>query len=521
MATRTSTPLDAPVAQVTLFEDRAMVTRRGRIQLAAGTHRLAVEPVTPVLSDRSLRVTLAPGAPASARVLDFRAHRQRVESEHMLPDDLAELAAEERRRSRAIRNLHRRMTQRKATRERLGQMRQQLLEEAAEDTGWGRVEPTRWRAELEAIRGRIASIEADLLHQRDGLEDAERELALLRARMQHSAGPDSAMRARIEISLELSEPTALALEIAYLVPGACWRPRYRATLMEDAEPRLLVEQQANVWQHTGEDWADVELVFSTQRPSLGSEPPRLQEDLLQVRPRQEQVVVAVREQQIQTTGLGQRRDQATELPGVDDGGEPVNIAASHPASVPSDGRPYRVDIGRSQASATVDRVVMAELHGAVLLRCTSRNESDQPLLAGPVDLIASSGRVGRGKLGFVAPGERLELGFGPDASLRVFRRAERVEQEPGVLSRWAVTDHHVELKISNLGETPKRLQVLERIPVSEIEQVRVELDQGRSTDGARPDSDGILRWERALEPGATDQLELAYAVKKRSDLVER
>jgi uncharacterized protein (TIGR02231 family) len=519
MTQHTTTLLEAPAVEVTLFEDRASVLRRGRAALDAGLHTLRLEGVAPVLSDRSLRAELVRDSSVGAKVQDFRVKRELLVGEAELPSDHAELIAEERRRSRALEATRKRIERRVRQRDALRSATAQRIEELAEDAGWGRAEPDRWRADLAKLREREATLDGEILTLHDGLEDAERELAQLQLRLRVLR--DHRVATWIELDLELAQPGSVDLEIAYIVPCACWRPRYLATLGASAPDQLELEHQANVWQRTGEDWTEVQLHFSTQRPSLGTEPPLLTDDLLRIQPRQEQVVVELREQQIHTTGLGQQRSENHDLPGVDDGGEPVNLRAAHPATVPSDGRPYRVTIGHSQAPATMERVVMAELASAVLLRCTSANQSSTPLLAGPVDLVAGSGRVGRSHLGFVAPGESFELGFGPDPELRVFRRTERVEQDQAMLSRWQQTDHRVELLLSNLGRHERVVRVLERVPVSELEQVRVELDPQGTSGQATPDADGILTWERRLEPGATASVKLAYSVKKRSGVVER
>jgi uncharacterized protein (TIGR02231 family) len=513
--------LDAPVSAVTLFEDRAQVLRRARVQLAAGTHRLKVADVSPVLADRSLRAVLDDEACGGARLVDLRARRERIATEELLPESLRELQREERHRSQALSTLQKRKALLETERRHALTIRAQVIQDASEDCAWGRLQPQPLRDSLQQVNERIASLDGELLTLVDGLKDAERELALLRGRIHTVRDPRAVLRTWIEIDVTIEGPGVLKLELAYMVPGACWRPRYRATLRSEPDPTLSLELDGSVWQHTGEDWDEVQLSFSTQRPSLGSAPPELGEDLLRAQPRQEQVVVEVREQQIQTTGLGQQRAAAQELPGVDDGGDPVSLKAQHPTSVASHGRPCRVPIGRSQAPATIERVVMGERVPAALLRCTSTNRAEHPLLAGPVDLVADSGRVGRTELGFVGPGERLELGFGPDPDMRVFRRAERVEQDKGALSRWQKTEHTVEIKLSNLGAESRRLLVVERIPVSELEQVRVELDPKRSTGGATSDQDGFLRWERTLPAGSTDRVELAYTVSKRSGVVER
>ncbi len=513
--------VQAPVVEVVLFEDRAQILRRGNTQLQAGRHRLELEGVAPVLSDRSLRVEIQAEPSAAAQLMDFRVRRERITTPAQLPSDLEALHAEDRHRTAALQALAERRARRAQEREQLSAAASQLLAEAVEDSGWNRPAPGRWQAELEQLWTRQAELDAEILDLLQGHEDAERELNLLRQRIQGQAGPSTRLRCWLELDLELEQLGSVQLELSYLVPGACWRPRYRATLHTQPSPSLAMEHQASVWQRTGEDWTDVQLRFSTQRPSLGTEPPLLGEDLLHIQPRQERVVVELREQHANTTGLGQRPQQAQELPGVDDGGQAIDLRAAHPATVPSDGRPYRVSIGASEAPAKVERVVMAELTNAALLRCTTTNSSPNPLLAGPVDLLADSGRVGRGKVAFIAPRESVALGFGPDPNIRVFRRHDVVEREAGALSRWDSSDHRVEVLVSNLGAEHRTLQILERVPVSELDQIQIDLKPDDSTGPLSPDADGLISWQLELAPGATDQVELAYTIRKRGGVVER
>ncbi|NER20375.1 MAG: DUF4140 domain-containing protein [Symploca sp. SIO1C2] len=67
--------LDAPVSQVTLLEDRALVQRRGKANLAPGLWRIRVEKVAPVLSDKSLRAEFCVDYP-EARIDDVRTRRR-------------------------------------------------------------------------------------------------------------------------------------------------------------------------------------------------------------------------------------------------------------------------------------------------------------------------------------------------------------------------------------------------------------------------------------------------------------
>ena len=81
----------------------------------------------------------------------------------------------------------------------------------------------------------------------------------------------------------------MSLRVTYLVPCAVWRPAYRATLKQvEGGEAVTVECEAVVWQRTEEDWKDVEMAFSTARPTLGASPPRLVEDRLYLRDKTQQ-----------------------------------------------------------------------------------------------------------------------------------------------------------------------------------------------------------------------------------------
>ncbi len=107
-------------------------------------------------------------------------------------------------------------------------------------------------------------------------------------------------------------------------------------------------------------------------------------------------------------------------------------------------------------------------------RTTAARDRSWP---GLFNLVRSSGLCGRTSIRYVAPGERFELGWGPDADLRVSREVEALDEKSRMLSSWAVRRTLVRVKLSNLGAEPRKLSVTERLPVSEIEKVRISVER--------------------------------------------
>lgn len=513
--------LQAPVVEVTLLEDRAQVLRRGRTTLPAGRVKLRVAGVSPVLADRTLGASLLSGPPG-ARVASLSVRRRPLLPSE-LPSDLEELDAQ----IRAAAEKLERMRQHRDLLDGEGQLvrdaLRRILQDAVVDAGWNRGQPEQWQEGWRRMLERETELCTELIGERFRVEEQEQELADLQRRREAAQRPGERLCAMLEADLLLpGDGGECELAFRYTVPGACWRPQHRARLVRGLDgPRVVFEMDGCVWQNTGEEWRDVQLLFSTQRPSLGLDPPLLLEDVLIGQRRQEGTVVESREQEIRTTGLGPAAEVrlCAELPGIDDGGTPLLLRAAGRATVPSDGRPYRANVLVFESEAEESLVLVAERAEAVLRRCTLVNRSALPLLAGPVDLLADSGPVGRTSLLFVAPGERFALGYGPDPELRVQRRVEQVEAKPGALNRWLRTEHHVALYLSNLGAATKEAEIVERIPVSEVEAVQISYERGPRSPEAAPDADGMLRWIEDLPPNGTRCVEIHHAIEKKRDVV--
>jgi uncharacterized protein (TIGR02231 family) len=403
------------------------------------------------------------------------------------------------------------------------------LAELGEDVSWGSpVEPV-WSERLDELAREQSALGRRQVELERELERLDGVLQRLNERIAAYDGPAEEERADLEIDLQGATGAACEVRVDYVVPGACWRPCHTARLL-DGEPgtgrsQVDIETDACVWQNTGEDWRDVELVLSTERASLGVEPPRLASDVLRAVKRSETVVVEAREQDIETAGLGMGAEAAAaratsaEMPGIDDAGEVQTWRAAERASIPSDGRPYRVRLGSFRGEAEVELVAYPELAPSVLLKSAQENRGRGPLLAGPVDLVRASGLCGRTSIRYVAQGERFELGWGPDADLRVSREVEALDEKSRVLSSWVVRRMLVRVKLSNLGDAAKRISVTERVPVSEIEKVRIAVEPERVTGQRHPDDNGFVRWSVSLEPFGHEELELVWELRRHEDVV--
>ncbi|WP_224369021.1 mucoidy inhibitor MuiA family protein [Hyalangium versicolor] len=509
------TVLEAPVHSVTLLEDRAQVSRRGTVRVNAGQNRIIVHGVAPVLQDVSLRAEVLAGR---SRVADVRIRRglrirtaDKPEAARVLEEKLEAL---QRERQRVLED----QANDRARFERIQQLLHLGATELPVDAGWGMGMASQWNDSFDTLFRKARQLRESTLQATFTAERLAEEISAVTRQRQALDRVDHQLVSWLEADVLAEAAGEVELRIDYVVPNALWRPLHTARLV--GRNRVQLTSSAAVWQDTGEDWKDVELRFSTARSSLGTEPPLLQQDLLTVKKKNEAVVVQARQVQVQKAGMGSApasggsrpaAPSSVDLPGVDDGGETRTLRAPGKSTVPSDGRPNVIPLFSSESDAEAALVTFPELEPKVFLRAVTRNTSPSPLLAGPVELLQDNGFVGWTQTLFVSPQEKFELSFGPDDSLRV-QRDEKKSSKQHHVSKWNETTTHITVYLSNLSGEARKVLVTERLPVSEIEHVKVELDTEKTTGEPELDDNGFCKWKAEVPANGHLVIHLRFKV---------
>lgn len=510
-----SNPVSSTPVSVTFFEDRAEVTRRAVVQVGADRAWVRIAGPTVYLDDRSIQARVVKGA---AKVLAARVQRQWRNVPRQQASRLDELRAKLEQMQQAEQKLHRDQSRSQTRRGQIDGMLHSVIGQLAQVPPFGQPgqgDLASWQKALAALLAQDEAEFARELDTRFALEDAHRQSANVRGEIQFASGADSFFEAFVEVQLESSSADDCEVEIIYRTPCALWRPEHLASLNRDAKRpesgEIALTTWGVVWQRTGEDWKQVEVRFSTARPAQISDPPLLDDDLLSRRKKtpeeRKKVVVEMREQAVESTG-GAR--QAPQMPGVDDGGVPLEFAPRGHFEIPTNGQPTRIEISSVKVQAAVARVLMPERTTVVHLKAKATWPGPHPLLAGPLRVARGSSLVGRARVGFVGAGESFELGFGGDDGLRC-KRSISEEREQAAITGTQTIKRHVTLYLSNLSGETREAELVERTPVSEIEGLEIKLTE---VPGWQPDAkDGYLQRNVKLAANATETLSYRYEIK--------
>lgn len=508
--------LESRVDLVTLFEDRAEVSRSARVRLPRGRARLRVQGLTLLVDDRSL-VAWVEGE--AARVVSARVHRAVEDSTTASAEEIAalEVSLDEARDA---------AQERQARLVRLGARASHLRARVAAWAAAVGGVPSRGedaRAELaraiEGIRAESRTTVEEHAALRRAAQEATTALALAEAKLGIARAKKWRFEATAEIEIDVLEEGEIEVLLTYRTPCALWRPEHQARLLRKGSGwEMSVTSYAAVWQCTGETWRDVRCRFSTARPAKSAAPPVLTDDVLTTRKRtddeRKRIIVEAREQAIDAAGAERSRD-AEEMPGVVDGGEARWLEASEVATLESDGRVARIELGSRTMPCSVERVAWPEVAVAAHLRARATLAGGGPLLPGPVSIARESELVGKSEIGFVGAGEAFELGFGLDDGLRVRRRPVEKRKTTPVTGTQHV-EREVSLFASNLSGASRNVSLVERVPVSEVEEVQITVEP---QPGMRHEPrDGFVTFELELSPNETREVTLRYRIEAKANV---
>lgn len=487
------------VERVELFEDRATVTRRVALPAAPGRQVLTVGPLSPLIRATDLSVLLdGDGIVESVQVERLWLPRDRTDDDahRELRGKIAAWTDRRARQDVAWVDVEGAALRAGLARDVVEDWAPEALATLPDVDGWLREARARFERAREA-QAREASSEAES-------ELIDREVALLRERLGRDADLERVLRAVVRVAVVA--PAGGALRLRTTIPCAAWRPRHTARWVGD---RLTVEVGAAIWNHTGEDWIGATVSCSTARPGARAAAPVLTDDVVRVTKRAKEVVVEARDVEVKAARDGRVSDA---LPGVDDGGHVRVFPVADPLTVPDGAEPVLVTLESWESPATVANVVAAEEFAGVIRVVSARHGGTRPLLAGPVELFGERAALGRTAIGLVAPGEPFSLGFGTHEDLVVARTESRERKEARLLGKPSVHTK-AEIRVTHLGGQPVDVVVRERVPVSEIVEVKV-LDVDATpklSDG--PDADGLCSWTRTLKPGESVLFTLKWGVE--------
>ncbi|MEH2622339.1 uncharacterized protein (TIGR02231 family) [Bradyrhizobium sp. AZCC 1719] len=509
------------VDAVTVYPDGASVTRLVTLDLPAGENSAVLKDFPLTLDPTSLRVEGEAGAKLTIGAIDAKPPRAAP------PVNLPELD----KRIEALKdervNLQGAIDAARARRK----FAERFADIAPVGIGdKGEARPiSEWRAAFAAVGEEVASTEATIRDAERKQRDLDREIA--RLEQDKAQKPPNKLEVRIELAAAAA--TKATLRVTYAVRSARWTPLYDARLdtgAKDRKPALELVRRAEITQATGEDWSNVALSVSTVRTARGGSALELNPLIVQYpqppRPR------------ASVSGAIDNRFRSVPAPAAKVAESLAERADEQQATADVSGFqvvfkiPGRVSLGASEGakSLRVSSVTLAPdlavraapvKDPTAFLEANFKQNEDAPLLPGRVSIYRDGVFVGRGHMAAAAKDETVRLGFGADDKIKIERAVlKRNEGSAGLIVTTSKTDERAfKTTVRNGHDFPIRIAIEDQLPVSENEEIQVEMLSSTTPPTASNlrDKRGVLEWAFEAKPGEVRDINFAWRIRWPKD----
>ena len=520
------------IDSVTVYPDAAIISRIAEVDLPAGDSTLIFKNLPLALDPTSLRLV----GEGSAKVTIGAVDSQVGPSEIAAPDNSIEVKLTSLRAEReSWQSTIDALNAKRAMIVRFSQSGPEKLSAEAKPLDVGQ-----WNAAWDAVAVGLAKLGDDLRPAQVKARQLDDQIKALEAQRERPIEGQGAQRSAM-VTINADSQTHARIKLSYRIGDVGWRPAYDASLETTAGAKTLsLTRRANLTQHTGEDWTDVALIVSTARVARAS-------DIPDVAPLRIDFWEPVEVDSVAPVGGMAKHSSVLRA-------APVPEAAMAPANAPKPAPPpVKVEEAVSQiesgaysaefrapgrvslasggaqksfvlANVSAQPAILVKtapgLDQTAYLQAHFIDAEDAPLLPGEVALHRDGAFVGQSRINFVAPGDGVDLGFGADDKIKIQRApVNRKENEPTWYNQTKIETREFKTTIKNLHDFPVKVQVIDRLPISENTAITVEMLPTTTTPTEKQVADkrGVMSWTLDLAPNEAKDIRLAYRLKWPAD----
>ncbi len=321
-------------------------------------------------------------------------------------------------------------------------------------------------------------------------------------------------RAQVQFSLSTDVEVTAEVAVSYFAP-ASWTPQYEVALLKADPVTLSIARGAAIAQHSGEDWIDVKMSLSTLQVEDGLVPSNIRPRRLRLadplqqsdRARLSDGVSSLAEPIIEAPVI----IESAELPSVNYEGPGVTYSIPNTVTVANEVEATRVSFDTVTFAAEVFARAVPLHDDTAFLMARFENTSGEPFFEVPDALFTVDNRfVGLEWMPEIAAGDHGVLAFGSIEDLRLERDVlNRQEGDTGIISRSNARNEEIQITARNLGSEEWDVELLDRLPYSEHEDLVVSFTSSPEPDQENVDAQrGILMWKFNLAPGGDKLIEV-------------
>lgn len=392
------------------------------------------------------------------------------------------------------------------------------------------------------------------------------EIAKLREQLIELNYHENQRSNQVIIIIDVDAPETINSTLKYLVSDCGWAAVYDLSAT-DLNQKVNLKYKAQIYNNTGNNWNDVDLVLSTGDPRLSASHPELNPWYLEYVQQMEQKNYVSKQkhyddsqlQEVQVDYLENakynidianqrvydnyyidgdeegRLDKSGYIPdkrslvsqkwGIKNEQEKNDVEIrqieiseltaefiiANKFSCPSDAKPYMVEVKEMNLDATFSHISVPKLDNGSFLLANIVGWQELELIPGPTNVYFGGEYVGISEIETHNVDDTLSLSFGRDNKVVVLRKLKKEMSEKRVIGNSKKDSYVYEIAIRNNRSVPIKINLYDQVPISKNSDIVVTVDNISKAE--KDELTGETSWEVTLQPGEVKTLELAYSIK--------
>ncbi len=543
-----ATVVKSKIRAVTVFMDKALITRSAALTLAPGDYRLVFAGLPENIISESIQVE-GKG--------DFLLKQFQYREKSIRDDSGAKKITALRSQVKTLQFRVKEMEDKIQQAEKEMQFIERILSKITtfdpKSETTTEIDPDKWIKMVSFYRSKLETLLKESREATRQKDDTQNEIDRLQSEINNTSVSSVKKEYHVELSVLVKSAGDIRLDLTYLVTEATWIPAY--DLRVSTENKIMtVVYNAVVQQNTSEDWTDAELKFSTAKPNMASKHPDLQRwsvdfyipppaakpatppEGAQAINLQQQFQAANMQNVYNVDGGNLKKEVASKLDDearkrqqefrsemekleseVEDKSISVVFAIPGKNTIKSDNVPHKISIMSREMPAYFRYSAAPKRMKAAFLKARVKNTSDYPILPGDYNVFLNNGFITTSRMEFKSPNEEFWTFLGMDEGIKIEYKSKQNYKESSTLFSKKTSNLIYEnlVTVTNNKKTDIEIVIWDQLPIPFNKEITVELLEPKKIDDTslKKTDDDFLEWICRLKPGEKLKIPFKFTIQ--------
>lgn len=361
---------------------------------------------------------------------------------------------------------------------------------------------------------------------------------------------------QVIVLLDVDAAKTINASLSYLVTECGWAAIYDLSAT-DLNQQINLKYKAQVYNNTGNNWDNIDLILSTADPKISASAPILTPWYLSTYSRGAELMSISYETEEQSSDqirlsanyninmanqraydnyynkdaavsqgiasniskLRQKQDvgnSAAEIEMIEISELSTEFTINGKFSCPSDAKPYVVNVKEFNLDATFSHITVPKLNKSAFLMAHIVGWQELELMPGKTNVYFGGKYVGVSEISTRNISDTLSLSFGRDDKVLVMRKLKKEFSQKKEIGNSRKDSYMYEVVVRNNRNVPIKIEVFDQVPISNTNEISVSTDE---LSGSEQDPEtGEVSWKLSVAPNGVESKDIGYTVKYPKDM---